>query len=147
MSESNLSTVRPESAVGQMLAQLTGQQTSVTSSLNLATPEGRKHLIECMQDCDAKLTEQVNLTIAIKDFVAHTVNITNEENGEVVQAVRLVIIDDKGIKYQCVSQTLLKSLGHMLFLFGDPPWQNPIKVKVKSKMNKQRNIYWFEPVE
>jgi hypothetical protein len=136
-----------QQALSQQLAEITGTQQHVTTSLDLKTGDGRRQMIKCLQDCDARLTDQVNTVISIKDFLAHNVSIRMEADGEYIEAVRLVVIDANGTRYECVSTGLLKSLGHLLFLYGDPPWEAPVKVTVRTKRNKERNIYWFEPVE
>lgn len=142
-----LANVSKELGLSQQIAELTGQQQHVTTSLDLKSNDGRKAMIKCLQDCDARLTDQVNVELGIVNFLAHNVSIANKEGTGYTEAVRLVVIDDKGLRYECVSTGLVESLGHLLFLFGEPPWVNPVRVKVRTKRNKERNIYWFEPVE
>lgn len=126
------------------LAQIGGAARQMYTSLDTTKPDKRKLIMKALQDCDAKLTECVNMSIMAVDYFAHDVTLTNKENGELVQAIRLVVIDDKGMCYECVSQTLLRSLQTVAFVFGHPPWTTPLKLTVRSKRNGERNIYWFE---
>jgi hypothetical protein len=133
--------------LGEQLGAITGYQQHLTTSIDMTNMAGRQLIVQCMQECDARLTDVVNTEIHITDFMAHNVRINGKEPGEVIDAVRLVVIDKDRMRYECVSATLLRSLGQLLFLFGEPPWKQPIKVKVKTRRQKERNIYWFEPIE
>lgn len=139
--------IKSKPTLGEQLGQLTGYQQHLTTSIDLTNQAGRQLVVKCMQDADARLTEIVNTDIYLTDFVAHNVRINGPEPGEMIEAVRLVVIDKDQLRYECVSATLLRSLGQLLFLFGEPPWKQPIKVRVKTRRQKERNIYWFEPVE
>jgi hypothetical protein len=58
--------------------------------------------------------------------------------------IRLVIVDKAGKTYGCVSNTLLRSLATICYVFGTPPWATPIKLTVRTKRNGEKAIYWFE---
>lgn len=118
--------------------------TRMSTSLDITKPSERVKLLKAFQDCDARLTESVNLSIKAVDFVAHDVELTSKETGEVVQCTRLVVIDADGLTYECVSGTLLKSLQTVAFAYGQPPWTPPITLTVKTKKRGERSIYWFD---
>lgn len=126
------------------LESIGGKTRQMYTSLDIAKKEKRQLIMKALQDCDAKLTENVNVTISAVDYFAHDVQLKGKEEGEIVDAIRLVVIDDKGLCYECVSQTLLRSLQTVAFVFGPPPWNPPLKLTVKSRRNGERNIYWFE---
>lgn len=139
--------VKEKPTLGEQLGVMSGYKQHLTTSIDMTNQAGRQLVVQCMQDCDARLTDIVNTDIYMTDFVAHNVRINGKAEGEIVEAVRLVVIDKDHMRYECVSATLLRSLGQLLFLFGEPPWKHPIKVRVKTRRQKERNIYWFEPVE
>lgn len=128
---------------GDGLMQFGGHSARMATSLDLTEPNNRVKMLRAMQDCDARLTECVNMDIAAVDYVAHDVDLTSKETGEVVTATRLVLIDADGMCYECVSATLLKSLQTVSFAFGPPPWNPPLTLTVKTKKRGERSIYFF----
>jgi hypothetical protein len=126
------------------LAQIGGKSRQMYTSLDTTDKSKRMLIMKALQDCDAKLTENVNKSIMAVDYFAHDVQLKGKEDGEIIETIRLVVIDQEGLCYECVSQTLLRSLQTVAFVFGPPPWEPPLKLTVKSKRNGERNIYWFE---
>lgn len=119
----------------------------MATSLDLTNPQNRVVMLNAMQNCDFRLTECQNIPISAVDYLAHEVDITGKESGEIVRCTRLVIIDADGATYECVSDTLLKSIQTVAFAYGPPPWNPPITLTVKMKQRNTRNIYWFEAKE
>src|SRR5262245_28345252 len=130
---------------GAALAALRGTDTKISTSLDLANQDARKILLNCLQNCDARLTEQVNRDIELVNYMAHNIQVQSRAGGELVDCVRLVVIDKDNLTYECVADTLIQSLGSLMFAYGQPPWNPPIKVQVKSKKKGTNSIYWFEP--
>lgn len=116
----------------------------MSTSLDLTQPNNRVKLLNALQDCDGKLTELVNTLLKVTDYVAHEVDITSKETGEVATCTRLVLIDDHGETYQCVSSTLLRSIQTVAYAFGPPPWIPPLEMTVKTRRNGERSIYWLD---
>jgi hypothetical protein len=116
----------------------------MSTSLDLQLPNNRVKLLNALQDCDGKLTELVNVPIKVTDYVAHEVDLTSKETGEIVTCTRLVLIDVDGSTYQCVSSTLLRSIQTVAYAFGPPPWNPPLEMTVKTRRNGERSIYWFD---
>ena len=116
----------------------------MATSLDLTNPNNRVVLLKAMQDCDARLTENVNVPIKVCDYLAHDVEITSRETGELITVTRLVLIDDKGCTYETTGNTLLKSIQTVAYAFGPPPWNPPITMMVRTKKRGERSIYFFE---
>ena len=131
---------------GAALSALRGVDTKLSTSLDLSDQAKRKILLSCLQNCDARLVEQVNVPLELTDYMAHNIQVANGKGGELVDAVRLVMIDKDGTTYECVADTLVQSLGSLMFAYGQPPWSPPLKVAVRSTQKNTRNIYWFEPL-
>lgn len=92
--------------------------------------------------------ERIDLAHVYADEVTKTDNNT----GEQVTLLRVVLIDDKGVSYQTFSEYALRSLRVILQAYGPPPWPEPIPVKViASKSSNKRTFYqivpWSQPVE
>lgn len=115
----------------------------LATSLDLTKQENKKIIMNALQECDAKLVEQVNKRIRIRDYVVHDVTKLEEKTGELIPLVRLVVIDELGCTYECTSVTLLNSMQRLAWVFGKPPWNPPLEVEVKHRKKNNRDIYWF----
>lgn len=114
-----------------LVADMTTAQLSYCS-IKAETDTDKAKLYNAMNNPDGRLADCINMTIAIKDLYIEVVNCTNEETGEVTACPRIVIIDDKGKSYQCVSIGIYSSLKKIIQIFGEPTaWTKPVKVMVK----------------
>lgn len=100
-------------------------------SMTAATDEAKAKLFNAMNNPDERLSEMINRRIAAKDLYVEIVNCTNEETGEVTACPRIVIIDDKGKSYQCVSIGIYSALKKIIQVFGAPTWEKPVNIEVK----------------
>lgn len=83
---------------------------------------------------EKKVADFIGKTIALKDIVAHPIRLLDENTGEVIDAMRMVLIDDKGEGYEAVSSGLVNAVSRILQIFGQPEtWSEPIKVEVVQK--------------
>jgi hypothetical protein len=128
----------------QSLSDMIGGQSRLVSSMDLTKLDNRKILMAALQSTDGKLTDMVNTTIEAVNYVAHDVKVNGKAEGEYIDCIRLVIVDKAGKTYGCVSNTLLRSLATICYVFGTPPWATPIKLTVRTKRNGEKAIYWFE---
>lgn len=99
-------------------------------SMKVETPEARTQLFNAMNNPDKRLADCINETIAVKDIYVEVVTCTNQETGEQTPAPRIVLIDDKGVAYQCVSIGIYSAVKKLIQVFGEPTWATPVKVKV-----------------
>ena len=60
------------------------------------------------------------------------------------QAPRIVLIDDKGESYQCVSNGVWGSLKKMFAVYGAPTYEEPINVVVKQVKVKRGTMLTLE---
>ena len=67
-----------------------------------------------------------------------------DEDGTVEQAPRIVLIDDKGESYQCVSNGVWGSLKKMFAVYGAPTYEEPINVVVKQVKVKRGTMLTLE---
>ena len=86
---------------------------------------------------DFRAAECVNEKINLVHILAHRVRIRNvdTDTGEVtfVPADRLVLLDDEGKTYECVSQGLMQSVLLLVDLMGQPSsWTEPIPVTIRN---------------
>lgn len=110
-------------------------------SFNAHSPEEQKSLYKAMNNPDKKLSDMINLEIAVKDIYCENINIVNKDTGETVPSVRMVLIDENGVSYQCVSNGVFNSIRKAIAVFGLPTWDEPLHFVVK-KINVQGGQGW-----
>lgn len=116
-----------------------GAQTEIFCSMNPEDDAGRKTLLNAMANPDYKLSDFINQEIVMKDLITEMVDMTSED-GEVKPTPRIVIIDDKGKSYQCMSWGIFNVLKRFMVVYGEPTWGNGIKVRVVQVQNKERKM-------
>lgn len=110
------------------------------SSMNLDKAENKALLFKAMTNPDKKISDMINMEINMRDIFVEIVEVRDENTGELNKAPRIVIIDTKGVSYSCVSQGIYNSLKRLMALFGQPTWENGLKIKIQQINKKQRNI-------
>lgn len=109
---------------------MTSRQTSF-SSLKATTEEEKADLFNAINNPEKRLADCINMTIKAKDLFIEVVNCTNEETGENTACPRIVIVDEKGVSYQCVSVGIYSALKKIIQIYGAPTWESPIPLMVK----------------
>lgn len=94
-----------------------------------------------------KLNDFINKTIVVKDVYAETLELVNEETGELGQAPRIVLIAEDGESYECVSVGVFSALKKLIAIFGEPTWEEPIKLIVKNEKVKAGTMLTLDAVE
>lgn len=133
MSEMNnamISTNRYADEGFNLVADMTTAQSQYTSMV-ATTPEEKARLYNIMNNPDKRLGDCINMQIKAKDLFVEVVECTNEETGEKTMCPRIVIIDEKGVSYQCVSVGIYSALKKVIQIFGAPTWEKPITLEVK----------------
>ena len=113
-----------------LVVDLTSAQTQFCS-MKADTDEGKAKLFNAMNNPDERLGDCINMTIQAKDLYIEIVNCTDEATGEVTAAPRIVIIDEDGKSYQCVSVGVFSALKKVIQVFGAPTWEKPIPLMIK----------------
>jgi len=67
--------------------------------------------------------------IKVRHVTVHMVTLTGEDGQQSI-ARRTVLTDTKGVNYACVSDGVIGSLQQLAAVFGDPPWEEGLAVKV-----------------
>lgn len=116
-------------------------------SLKVETKADKVALYNMINNPDKRLSDMINMTINAKHIIAEIVELTQEETGELVKCPRVIIIDDKGVSYQCVSVGIMSGLKRIVAMFGEPSqWDEPIAIKVKSITKGKKSLLTLELV-
>ena len=109
------------------IADLTSKEVSFCS-MSAKTQEEKIKLYQAMNNPEKRLSECINLEIKMKDVYVEVVNLIDEITGQQIKAPRIVIIDDNGVGYTCVSIGIFSALKKIFQIFGVPTYSKPLTV-------------------
>lgn len=117
----------------------------VFCSITPKTQEDKSILFKAMNNPDYRIADFINMTIQVKDVYCETVKCVNRQTGESVRAPRIVLIDNEGKGYQCVSIGMLGGLKKLFAVFGMPnEWETPLPVTIKQITKGDRSLLTFD---
>ncbi|QHJ76258.1 MAG: hypothetical protein [Caudoviricetes sp.] len=124
-----------------------GGNGSFTATFDTTTEEGKLRVFGALQTSE-RVEDHLNEPFDLKDVVFQRIEITDTATGELVPAVRTILVSDDGTGYAAVSNQLVSSLRTMIGIFGQPSeWKSPIKVQVMQKRSRaNRSFYEIDPV-
>lgn len=76
-------------------------------------------------------------TLEIVDVACHPVTLLDENTGEVVNALRVILVDKNGKNYDAVSQGIVSSLQKVFAIVGQPSYDPPLKLKVVEQKTRK----------
>ena len=86
---------------------------------------------ESLDDHKGEILEIVNVA-------AHPVSLVDENSSEVVDTLRIVLVDKNGVNYDAVSQGIASSIQKIFGIVGMPPWTGePLKIKVVEQKTRK----------
>lgn len=113
-------------------------------SLNVNTQKEKEHLFNIISSPTDRIANIINEIIELKDIYVETVELTNEETGEISFAPRTILIDKNGKSFECVSIGIFSALKKLFQIFGEPCiWEKPIKIKIKQIQRGTKSILTF----
>ena len=85
--------------------------------------------------------------IAVVNFYVHKVEYERQDDGEVMDIVRCVLVTDDGQAYGFMSNTLARDLARMVSVFGMKKWTPAVRVKiVENKGRAGHKFYSIAPL-
>lgn len=115
------------------LTLLNGKLGNIYSSKVVETPEEKKELFNALETCDALLNDCVGQEITIKDIYCEEKQVLDEETGEIKNKYRTILFDINGQTYATGSYGIFNILKKIIAIYGQPTWEDGIKVKVAKK--------------
>lgn len=140
--ENTLMTVdRNDLASADMIEQLTNPNSQFFCSIkDDGTRKSKIAIFNAVNGADESLGDHIGEVLEIVDVVAHPVTITDEETGEIITALRTVLIAKDGKTYTAVSQGITNALSRVFSIVGMPSWKDePVKMKVKQIKTRNGN--------
>ena len=113
--------------------ELEGANLRAMCSIKAETAEEKALVFNAANNPQHKVADFINKKIMVKDIYAETLELVNKETGEVDKAPRIVLIDEAGEAYECVSVGMFSALKKLIATFGEPTWEQPIPVVIKQE--------------
>lgn len=108
------------------------QQTYCSFDFKDMEPAQRAVYFNAVSNTQNRLTECVNKKLHIVDVYAEEITIVDQKTGEADNAIRIVLIDDKGEGYGCVSKGVFNAMKKVIAVNGPAPWNPPLTLIPKS---------------
>lgn len=128
------------------VAELNDTQLAAFCSIKGEDFDSKMAVYNAANNPDDKLSNHINEKIKVRDVYAETIEVANEETGELEKAPRIVLIDVDGKSYQCVSAGIFGALRKLIAVFGEPTWEQGITVKVKQIPTKRGSMLTLDVV-
>lgn len=110
---------------------------------NDGTRKSQAMIFNAINGADEQVADHINEVLELVNVVAHPVTLTDEETGEIVNALRVVLIDKNGKSYVAVSGGIANAVSRIMGIVGDPSngaWEKePVKVKIKQVKTRNGN--------
>lgn len=120
---------------------LSGASNFLTSLVDDGSPSSKALIFNAMNDNDGNVSDVLDAggTLRVTDFMAYPVQLVNQD-GELVDAIRCVLVTDEGETYGTVANGVFSSLQKIAAVCGMAPW-NPALV-VRPVRKKTRNGFY-----
>ena len=104
------------------------------------TMQSKARIFNSINSPDKRISDCIGETINLANIVAHPIQLVDENSGELIETMRMVLVDDQGTSYEAVSTGIVNAVARILQIFGQPDtWQAPIKVKPVQKGTRNGN--------
>ena len=104
------------------------------------TRKSKVAIFNAVNGADESLGDHIGEVLEVVDVVAHPVTLTDEETGEIINALRTVLITKDGKTYTAVSQGITNALARVFSIVGMPSWkEEPVKMKIKQIKTRNGN--------
>ena len=129
---------REDIAAPTQIDMLTDPTASFYCSIpNDGTRDSAIKIYNAINNKGESLDENKGKILEIVNVAAHPVNITDETTGEIVEALRIIMVDKNNTNYDAVSQGIASSLQKIFGIVGQPPFNPPLKLKVVEQKTRK----------
>ena len=117
-----------------------GQSQMYCSIRDDGTMKSKARIFNSINSPDKRISDCIGETISLANIVAHPIQLVDENSGELIETMRMVLVDDQGTSYEAVSTGIVNAVARILQIFGQPDtWTAPIKVKPVQKGTRNGN--------
>ena len=134
-------TVAATAKVDSQLSGLTGGRNTFDTSIDKTTEEGQFTLLNALSDSE-QIADHLGETLMLKDYIAQIVEYEDTATGELMEGIRIIIVDDKGVGYSALSTGFYRSMMNILNVKGSPrSWAKPLPIRVDEVKGKRGKYY------
>lgn len=101
------------------------------------TREAKVAMYNAINSPDHKLSDFVGKKLNIKDISIERVENPSDETGEMVANARVVLIDENGESYTCVSSGIYSAIKKLVAVFGEPTWEPALPIEIQNLSTKK----------
>ena len=124
------------------LAQEPQNTGAIRAFIDTSTEEGQVALYTAINNAEP-LNEHLGEPIEVKSVVSQKVAMTDDNTGEVRDAVRTIFVTTDGKAYSATSESIASSVNTMLSIFGTPDtWKAPKAIVVNERRSRKGNRYY-----
>lgn len=111
------------------------------TSINMDTADGAIDAYNALSDAE-DISDHLGETLEVVDFAAEPIEI-EDEKGEVVNAIRTVLITKDGTALQSCSDQLVRSLNRLFVMLGTPDkWKAPVKLVITDEVSSKKRHFF-----
>lgn len=100
------------------------------------SPQAAARIFNAINDNDGNIRDQLNKTLVVTDLMAFPVSIV-DENGELQDGIRVVLITKDGKSYGSVAQGVFSALQNIIAIVGVGPWPTGLKLVPVEKTTRR----------
>lgn len=84
------------------------------------------------------IADNIGTEFGLADFIVQSVQIADENSGEINEAPRVTLIDSEGNAFHGTSVGLLSAVRNLIAYVGEPStWPEPVKVKIVEERGRR----------
>jgi hypothetical protein len=90
--------------------------------------------------------ESLGEIITLKSYYCHNIEMENQKTGEIITVPRTALMDQNGTVFTFVSGGIVDALDTVRSIFGDGPYGNDVRFKVRQVRTRSGgNTYTIDP--
>lgn len=114
----------------------------VWASFDITTPEGKRLAFNATTASDYKAADTIDQDFSLAGVLIHRVTMTDSQTGEDRPCFRTVLLDEENSSVGCISDGVTRALVNLEALYGPPPWNPPLVIRIKQHTGKGPNRYY-----
>lgn len=136
--ENNVPVVTEDLVTNLSPSMFENTSSALFSTIQVTDRASKIKLYNAISDSENALDDHKGEVLEITDMVAHPIELEDEVTKEMVQAMRVVLLDKKGTGYHAVSSGVVSSMQRIIAIVGQGPWTDePLQiVPVEKKTRK-----------
>lgn len=110
-------------------------------SMNPDTPQAAASLYNALNNNTGSVSDLINKTVTLYDVLMEPTEFPDHTSGEIIKAVRTVLIVDDGASFGTISNGIVRSLRNLSAVFGTLHFEDGIKIKIEQIETKKGRTY------